>query len=236
MQPLIGITGEQKPASTLVDVLDVLRTVDIDVYYGDYARAVQRAGGIPVWIPGDVGPEILERLDGLLLSGGEDIDPAEFGAEPDPDLGNTNAQRDAQERELFGAALEVDLPVLGICRGPQLMNVHLGGTLHQHLPAHVEPSDDVAAIHHRIAFEPGSRLHGVYGSEIEVNSLHHQGVDRLGDGVVPVGRTVGGPDDGLVEAIEIEGKTALGVQWHPELLGGVDPAVVWLISQASRAA
>lgn len=232
MQPLIGITGEQKPASTLVDVLDVLRTVDIDVYYGDYARAVQRAGGIPVWIPADVGPEILERLDGLLLSGGEDIDPSEFGAEPDPDLGNTNTHRDAQERSLFGAALEIDLPVLGICRGPQLMNVHLGGTLHQHLPAHVEPSHDVAAIHHRVAFEPGSRLHGIYGAEIEVNSLHHQGVDRLGDGVVPVGRAVGGPDDGLVEAIEIEGKTALGVQWHPELLGGVDPAVVWLVEAA----
>ncbi|MEC8070170.1 MAG: gamma-glutamyl-gamma-aminobutyrate hydrolase family protein, partial [Actinomycetota bacterium] len=77
MQPLIGITGEQKPASTLIDVLDVLRTVDIDIFYGDYARAVQRAGGIPVWIPADAGPEILERLDGLLLSGGDDIDPAE---------------------------------------------------------------------------------------------------------------------------------------------------------------
>ena len=89
MQPLIGITGEQKPASTLIDVLDVLRTVDIDIFYGDYARAVQRAGGIPVWIPADAGPEILERLDGLLLSGGDDIDPAEFGQEPDPNLGNS---------------------------------------------------------------------------------------------------------------------------------------------------
>ncbi|HAB58194.1 MAG TPA: hypothetical protein DCE75_09105, partial [Acidimicrobiaceae bacterium] len=132
MQPLIGITGEQKPAATLIDVLDVLRAVDIDVYYGDYARAVQRAGGIPVWIPADAGPEILERLDGLLLSGGDDIDPAEFGQKPDPDLGNTNSHRDAHERELLDAALKIDLPVLGVCRGFQMMNVHLGGTLHQH--------------------------------------------------------------------------------------------------------
>lgn len=232
MRPLIGITGEKKPASTLVDVLDVLRAVDIDVYYGDYARAVQRAGGIPVWIPADVGPEVLERLDGLLLSGGDDIDPAEFGHEPDPALGNTNSQRDAHERGLLDAALATDLPVLGVCRGAQMMNVHLGGTLHQHLPAHVEPSGDPAATHHCIAFAPGSVAHAVYGDEIEVNSLHHQGIDQLGNGVIPVGRTVGGPDDGLVEAVEVDGKTALGVQWHPELLGGVDPAVVWLVEQA----
>ena len=232
MRPLIGITGEKKPASTLVDVLDVLRAVDIDVYYGDYARAVQRAGGIPVWIPADVGPEVLERLDGLLLSGGDDIDPAEFGHEPDPALGNTNSQRDAHERGLLDAALATDLPVLGVCRGAQIMNVHLGGTLHQHLPAHVEPSGDLAATHHCIAFAPGSVAHAVYGDEIEVNSLHHQGIDQLGNGVIPVGCTVGGPDDGLVEAVEVDGKTALGVQWHPELLGGVDPAVVWLVEQA----
>ena len=113
------------------------------------------------------------------------------------------------------------------------MNVHLGGTLHQHLPAHVEPSDDPAATHHRIAFEPGSVAHALYGDAIEVHSLHHQGIDQFGNGIIPVGRTVGGPDDGLVEAVEIDGKTALGVQWHPELLGGIDPAVVWLVEQAS---
>lgn len=232
MQPLIGITGEQKPASTLVDVLDVIKDLDIDVFYGDYARAVVRAGGIPVWIPGDAPPSILERLDGLVLSGGDDLDPAVFGQEPHPMLGAPNSHRDAQERRLFDVALELDLPVLGICRGSQVMNVHLGGTLHQHLPDHQAFGGPVDAIVHRVVFEPGSVLHGVYGTEIEVNSLHHQGIDRLGDGVVAVGRTVGGPDDGLVEAIEIEGKTALGVQWHPELLGGADPAVVWLVEQA----
>ncbi|MEO0494564.1 MAG: gamma-glutamyl-gamma-aminobutyrate hydrolase family protein [Actinomycetota bacterium] len=232
MAALIGITGEKKPAASLIDVLDVIRSLDIDVYYGDYARAVQRAGGLPVWIPGDAPPSILDRLDGLLLSGGDDIDPAEFGEEPHPMLGAPNPHRDAQERVLFGHALEIDLPVLGICRGPQLMNVHLGGSLHQHLPDHQAFGGPVDAIVHRVGFDEGSCLHQVYGGEVEVNSLHHQGLDRLGDGVVAVGRTIGGPDDGLVEAIEIEGKPALGVQWHPELLGGVDPALVWLVEAA----
>jgi putative glutamine amidotransferase len=113
------------------------------------------------------------------------------------------------------------------------MNVHLGGTLLQHVPAHTGWDAPVAAIHHRVAFEVGSVLHDLYGPEVEVNSLHHQGLAELGDGVVAVGHTVGGPDDGLVEAIQIEGRPAIGVQWHPELLGGVDPAMVWLVSAGS---
>ncbi len=236
MTALIGITGEQKPASTLVDVLDVIKSLDIDVFYGDYARAVMRAGGLPVWIPIDAPLEILERLDGLVLSGGDDVAPAAYGQDPHPALGAPSEQRDAYELALFERALAIDLPVLGVCRGPQLMNVHLGGTLHQHLPAHQAFDGPVDAIVHRVAFEPGSTLHDVYGAEIEVNSLHHQGLDTLGRGVIPAGRTVGGPEDGLVEAIQIDGKPAMGVQWHPELLGGADPALVWLVSQAGRAA
>ncbi len=232
MTALIGITGEQKPAASLVDVLDVIKTLDIDVYYGDYARAVLRAGGLPVWIPVDTPLAILERLDGLLLSGGDDVAPAAYGEAPHPEIGAPSEQRDAYERTLFGRALELDLPTLGICRGPQLMNVHLGGTLHQHIPAHRGWDGPVDAVLHRVALEPGSVLHGAYGAEVEVNSLHHQGLAELGDGVVPVGRTVGGPDDGLVEAIQIAGKPAVGVQWHPELMGGADPIVRWLVRTA----
>lgn len=229
---LIGITGEQKPAASLIDVLDVIKTLDIDVFYGDYARAVMRAGGLPVWIPVDAPVSILDRLDGLLLSGGDDIAPEMYGQEPHPELGSPSEQRDTHERSLFDRALERELPTLGVCRGAQLMNVHLGGTLHQHVPAHTGFDGPVDAVLHRVGFEPGSRLADVYGAEIDVNSLHHQGIAELGAGVVPAGVTVGGPDDGLVEAIEIAGKPAVAVQWHPELLGGADPVVRWLVDEA----
>ena len=233
MTALIGITGEQKPAATLTDVLDVIKSLDIDVFYGDYARAVMRAGGLPVWIPIDAPLEILDRLDGLLLSGGDDVAPAAYGQDPHPALGSPSEQRDAYERALFDRALAIDLPVLGICRGPQLMNVHLGGTLHQHVPAHAGGDGPLDACLHRVEFEAGTVLHEVYGGAVDVNSLHHQGIDRLGDGVQAVGHTVGGPDDGLVEAIQIEGRRAMGVQWHPELMGGADPALEWLVSSSS---
>ena len=111
MAPLIGITGEQKPATSLVDVLDVLRETDIDVYYPDYAKAVLMAGGMPVWIPADAPVAILDRLDGLLLSGGDDIDPAAYGQEPHPALGSPSLARDAQERTLLDAALGADIPI-----------------------------------------------------------------------------------------------------------------------------
>lgn len=233
MTVLIGITGEQKPASALVDVLEVIKALDIDVFFGDYARAVVRAGGLPVWIPVDTPLEIVERLDGLLFSGGDDVAPSAYGQAPHPEIGTPSEQRDAYERALFDRALELELPTLGICRGPQLMNVHLGGTLHQHIPEHTGHGP-VDATLHRVAFEPETVLRDLYGPEVEVNSLHHQGLATLGDGVVAVGRAVGGPDDGLVEAIQVDGKPVVGVQWHPELLGGVDPVIRWLVEQAGQ--
>ena len=236
MGALIGITGEPKTASSLVDPVEIIKHLDIDVFYSDYARAVIRAGGLPVWIPVDTPLEVLDRLDGLLLSGGDDVAPAAYGELPHPKVAGVSERRDAYERALFERALTLDLPTLGVCRGPQLMNVHLGGTLHQHVPAHTGWDLPVDAVLHRVAFEAGTTLHDIYGPEIEVNSLHHQGLAELGDGVRAVGHTVGGPDDGLVEAIEIDGKPVLGVQWHPELMGGADPVVRWLVSRADRAA
>lgn len=236
MSALIGITGEPRVANSLVDPVEIIKDLDIDVFYGDYARAVVRAGGLPVWIPTDAPVEILDRLDGLLLSGGDDVAPAAYGQQPHPKVAGVNDRRDAYERTLFQRALERDLPTLGVCRGPQLMNVHLGGTLCQHVPAHTGWDAPIDAVHHRVRFEPDSVLHELYGSEIEVNSLHHQGLADLGDGVVAVGHTIGGPDDGLVEAIQVADKPALGVQWHPELMGGADPVVCWLVSRADRAA
>ena len=233
MAPLIGITGEQRSATALVDVLEVLRESSIDVFYGDYARAVLQAGGMPVWIPADAPPSILDHLDGLLLSGGDDIDPATYGQAPHPALGTPSAKRDAHERDLLDAALEADLPILGVCRGAQVLNVHLGGTLHQHVPAHTDTTLPIDQAFHRVAFGDGSIGQQVYGVEIDVNSLHHQGIDRLAPELVASGVTVGGPDDGLVEAVEIPGKPVLGVQWHPEMTGHVDPSVCWLVAAAT---
>lgn len=232
MAPLIGITGEQKSATALVDVLDVLRETDIDVFYGDYARAVLVAGGLPVWIPADAPAALLDHLDGLLLSGGDDIDPAAYGQAPHPALGAPSRARDTQERSLLDTALDVDLPVLGVCRGAQLVNVHLGGTLHQHVPAHTDASLPIDQAFHRVAFVDGSLGRSVYGAEIAVNSLHHQGIDRLADGLVASGVTAGGPDDGLIEAVEVAGKPVLAVQWHPEMTSRVDPAMEWLVEAA----
>lgn len=229
MDALIGITGEQKSGASLVDSLEIIKSLNIDVFYGDYARAVLRAGGLPVWIPVDTPLSILERLDGLLLSGGDDIDPRVYGQAPHPELGEVSEQRDTYERGLFERALELDVPTLGICRGAQLMNIHLGGSLHQHVPEHTGWDGPVDATLHRVGFAANSILHELYGGEIAVNSLHHQGIDELGDGVNAVGHTIGGPDDGLIEAIEIQDRRAIAVQWHPELLGGADPAVRWLV-------
>lgn len=233
MAPLIGITGEQKPATALVDVLDVLREADIDVFYGDYARAVLMAGGLPVWVPADSPPALLGRLDGLLLSGGDDIDPAAYGQAPHPALGAPSLARDAHERSLLEVALADDLPVLGVCRGAQLLNVHLGGTLHQHVPAHTGMGVPIDQAFHRVGFVAGSTGRAVYGPEIAVNSLHHQGIDELAGDLIATGHTVGGPDDGLVEAVEYPGKPVLAVQWHPEMTGVVDPALQWLVRAGS---
>ena len=233
MAPLIGITGEQKPATSLVDVHGMLHGRDIDVFYGDYGRAVIAAGGLPVWIPVDAPDALLARLDGVLFSGGDDIDPAAYGQLPHPALGSPSTTRDTHERSLLDTALDADLPILGICRGVQVLNVHLGGTLHQHIPDHTDGTLPIDQAFHRVAFSEGSIGRSVYGAEAAVNSLHHQGIDRLADGLVATGITVDGPDDGLVEAVEIAGKPVLAVQWHPEMTGRPDPVFRWFVDAAS---
>lgn len=233
MAPLIGITGEQKPAASLVDVHGMLRDVDIDVFYPDYARAVLLAGGMPVWIPADAPVSILDRVDALLLSGGDDIDPATYGQRPHAALGSPSPLRDGYERGLLDAALSADVPLLGICRGAQVLNVHLGGTLHQHLPAHTDATPPVDQAFHQVAFADDTVGRRIYGGIVAVNSLHHQGIDGLAADLVASGITVGGPDDGLVEAVEMPGKPVFAVQWHPEMTGRVDPAFQWLVEAAS---
>jgi putative glutamine amidotransferase len=189
-----------------------------------YAMAVQGAGALALILPPDdvaaKAPDpLLDRIDALILAGGSDIDPATYGARTHPETGGTWPERDRFELGLVHRALERELPVLGICRGMQLLNVSCGGTLVQHLPdllGHGEHRHTPGAFHdHEVRLEEGSLAARAVGAErVTVKSHHHQGVDDLGEGLAASGWSV--PDE-LVEAIELrERPFALGVLWHPE--------------------
>jgi len=189
-----------------------------------YVRCVQRAGGVAIVLPPDEAavedPDLLlDRVDALMLAGGADIDPSSYGAEPHPETKGTWPDRDAFELALARRALERDMPVLGICRGMQLLNVALGGTLVQHLPESIgaETHRSVAGTfsEHHVRLDADSLACTAAGVEsFVVWSHHHQGVDRLGEGLRVSGWSA---EDDLPEAIELPGRHfALGVIWHPE--------------------
>jgi putative glutamine amidotransferase len=189
-----------------------------------YVRCVQKAGGIAIVLPPDPSaveePDLLlDRVDALMLAGGADVDPASYGAEPHPETKGTWPDRDAFEIALARRALERDLPVLGICRGMQLLNVALGGTLIQHLPEALgaETHRTVAGTfsEHHVRLDSDSLACSAAGVEgFVVWSHHHQGVDQVGEGLKVTGWS---DEDDLPEAIELPGKRfALGVIWHPE--------------------
>ena len=195
----------------------------------EYVQSVQRAGGIVLMIPPDDAllddpSPILDRIDGLILAGGADIDPDTYGAERHPETTGTVPERDRTEVALLRAAIERDLPVLGICRGMQLLNVARGGTLIQHLPdtldheEHRRNPGSFDGSEHDVALEPGSLAANAAGEDVhEVRSHHHQAIAALGDGLVITGRS---SLDDLPEAVELPTCAfVLGVQWHPE----VDP-------------
>ncbi|MFO8059523.1 MAG: gamma-glutamyl-gamma-aminobutyrate hydrolase family protein [Bacillota bacterium] len=208
----------------------------------NYASAVRRAGGIPwvlpVFSPGEVDGELtahyLDRLDGLLLSGGVDLDPAHFGGQPHRGLGQVSPERDEIELSLAWAALERDMPLLAICRGIQVLNAAAGGTLIQDVSSQVEESiqhqQRAPRWHasHRVVVEEDSRVARVLElrePSLAVNSFHHQAVEEVAPGFTVCARA----SDGVVEAIEgREHFFAVGVQWHPEMMYERHPVMLGL--------
>jgi putative glutamine amidotransferase len=200
------------------------RRRDLHTLRQDYVRSVERGGGLPLVLvpggPGDVG-DILDRIDGLVLSGGSDIDPSLYGEAPHPKLGRVIRERDDFELALCREALRRDRPILAICRGHQVLNVARGGTLVQDIPSVVVAGVDHDARSerwersHEVRVLQGTRLREILGREtVAVNSFHHQAVDRLGEGLVVSARS---SEDRVVEAIEMpDRRFVVGVQWHPE--------------------
>ena len=235
-RPLIGITGTRARASRVTGMPELLLGGIVDLHHAPYAHAVAAAGGTPVQIPREVDPPaLLERLDGLVLAGGDDINPRLYGRRPGSQTTQLDPERDALELELVAVALEADLPLLGICRGCQLLNVARGGTLVAHLPldegeAHGQLAYPLHARVHGLRIVAGELLDGVLDPAVRVNSFHHQAVDELGAGVAAAAYAA----DGVIEAIAL-GRRALGVQWHPEYLREQpDPIFAWLLREARR--
>jgi putative glutamine amidotransferase len=230
-RPLIGITTYREQARWgFWDVPAVLLPAS-------YADAVAEAGGEPVLLPtGAVSAEAIGRLDGLVLAGGADVDPARYEQEAGPHTTATRPERDASEIALLQAALDRNLPLLAVCRGMQLLNVVLGGTLLQHLPdvPGTEPHQLGLGLfaERKVRTAPGSAVGRILGPSTTVDCHHHQALDRIAPGV----SVSAWADDGLVEAVELPNRRfCVGVQWHPEagddrrlfaaLVGSAGPSV-----------
>lgn len=232
-RPLIGISG-RRTSGAAIGAPSGFADAPLEAYLSEYATSVLRAGGLPVHLPMDAAPaELVDRLDGVVIVGGDDVDPRRYGQTPGPFTPLVDPARDEFESGLILAALARAVPLLGVCRGAQLLNVVRGGTLHQHLAAGAGESHGSYAYPrahrvHEVRTAAGSVVNGLYGESTRVNSFHHQAVDVPGDGVV----VTGWASDGVVEAIELEGLPAVGVQWHPETFGG-DPVFDWLVGRAA---
>jgi putative glutamine amidotransferase len=219
-RPAIGIT------TPLTDATYGVWSQSSAVLPAGYLAEVRRAGGLALMVAAEpelvADPdELLHRIDGLIVSGGVDMDPASYGAQPHPETKGWTTQRDAFELSLVRRAAEIDMPVLGVCRGMQVLNVAFGGTLLQHLPEtfghheHRRVPGSFDEADHDVRLVPGSLAAAATGELLHTTkSHHHQGVDVVGEGLVVTGTSA---IDELVEAIELpDRRFVLGVQWHPE--------------------
>ena len=217
MKPVIGISAHPRVVETATGPA-LLHTSS-----RFYVEGVERAGGVPVILPvldPDAVEHVLPAVHGILLTGGGDVQPSRYGARPVAETHNVDPLRDAFEIRLIEAAIAVDLPLLATCRGMQVLNVAMGGSLIQHVPDvtgqfHDHPERWREGVH-RVKIEPDSHLAEALGAtEVEVNSIHHQAVDQAAPGT----RAVAWAEDDTVEAIEVPGSPhVVAVQWHPELL------------------
>jgi putative glutamine amidotransferase len=252
-RPLIGITASSRAGARWADHA---LAHEQDVVWRDYSAGVARAGGLPVILPCVAGAsgepdhgsaelvaQTVARLDGLLLTGGLDLDPAHYGEAPHRRLGGVDAAKDALELAALRAARERRIPIFGICRGLQILAVAYGGSLYQDLESQVEgvmaheQKKDPRHPSHAVTVEPGSRLASLVGhaGALPVNSYHHQAVRRVPEGFRVSARTA----DGVIEAIEAVDQRhgfVLGVQWHPEAMWRRDDAARRLFEALVEAA
>jgi putative glutamine amidotransferase len=236
MRPLIGVTTSELRRSHLATLDRQEGAPHPEMALGmSYMRTLEAAGAMPVVLP-PVGLEhvasLLDRFDGIVLSGGPDLDPAGYGDHTrHPELGPTAPTLDAFELALARAALERGTPLVAVCRGAQALNVACGGTLHQHVSGHRQ-SQIASAPSHAVRISARSRLAAILGARaVEVNSFHHQAVKRIGAGL----RVVARAEDGTVEAIEGPG-FVVGVQWHAETMAAHLPLFEALVAAASHGA
>lgn len=214
MKKLIGISSKRIEVPDLPDHMAEITS---------YFDAVEKAGGLAVMIPMvqnlDLIPEIVERLDGVILSGGSDIDPRLYEEDPHPKLGNVNYLRDLFELKVLESALEKEIPILGICRGLQLANIHFGGSLYQDIFSQKEGvighdnASMVPNLNHKVEIKSGSFAEEIFQKgEIFVNSIHHQAIKELGEGLEAVAHS----SDGLIEMVVDLERKFVGTQFHPE--------------------
>ena len=231
-RPIIGITGELEAARWRTWIREAV------VSPVSYTRGVERSGGTPVVlppVPSSSIPSLIAALDGLLVAGGRDVDPALYDEAPHDQTDQPDHRRDRFELLMIRAAIDADLPFLAICRGMQVLNVARGGTLIQHLPDQLgnesHRPDPVKTIPHDVQISAGSKLADVLGGSALVPSSHHQAINRLGTGLTTVAWT----EDKVIEAVELTGhRFGIGVQWHPE--EGDDARIFEALVKAAKVA